>query len=142
MFSFAPSDAGQDLIIVAYFRELARWLWPKILQKSLNAACAFRNSAKRRKDKKKTGGPNGLSRDDAFNHPEKWGGRDCLLPVDRDVVKAIRDKICVDGSIFDFVSKDFAERAEAAFGQLGVQEATPQNGWHIFKDILSILYPA
>ena len=122
-------------------RELAQWLWPAILQRSLNAAASFRNGVKRRKDKKKEGGPNGLSRNDAFDNPEKWGGRNCLLPVDPSVVKATRDEIG-DATILDFVSREFSKRAEAAFSKLGIQEATEANGWFVFKALFKELYPA
>lgn len=134
--SFVPVSA----LLTFGSSELAQWLWSGILQRSLNTAAAFRNSAPRRRDSKKIGGPNGLSRNQAFFDPASWGGRDCLLEVDIDVVRALRDRIG-DESILSFVSLEFSTRAEAALRELGVQEATETNGWYIFKTLLNMLYP-
>lgn len=45
----------------------------------------FRNDARMRTDNDKIG-PSGMSRNEAFSLPEQWGGCDCLLLVDVNVI--------------------------------------------------------
>ena len=72
----------------------------------------FRNGVKMRKDLTKPG-PSGMSRNTAFALPEKWGGRDYLLPTDIEVIREIKAAMGGD-ALLEFVPEDFSIRAQAA----------------------------
>jgi hypothetical protein len=98
----------------------------------------FRNGVCIRKDRNKPG-PSGMSRNDAFSLPSSWGGRNCLLPVDVDIIREI--KVAMGGdSILDFVPAEFSQQAQAAFDFLGISELTYQNVWSVFEAMLPLLY--
>ena len=50
----------------------------------------FHNGATMGKDKMKAG-LSGMSHNEAFSMPKNWGGWDCLLPVDVNVVCGIKE---------------------------------------------------
>lgn len=87
-------------------RELARWLWPKLLQKELDAFMDFRNGVRMRKDKKKPG-PSGMSRREAFTFPEKWGGQNLLLPIPVEAVRELKEQLGGE-ALIQFVSEEYA----------------------------------
>jgi hypothetical protein len=97
-----------------------------------------RNSAKMRKNKEKAG-PSGMSRNEAFSLPEKWEGRDCLLPVDIRVVREMKAEIG-DDTMLNFVSEEFAQRAQAAYDTLTISALTQQNVWHIFRALYPLVF--
>jgi len=88
-----------------------------------------------RKDTKKAG-PSGMSRDQAFTFPERWGGRDCLLPVDVEVIKAMKKDMGGD-ALLEFVSAEFSARAQVVFDGLNISELSFENIWTVF----SLMYP-
>lgn len=92
--------------------ELCQWLWPKLLRTDLDEFMQFRNAVRMRKDKQKPG-PSGMSRNEAFSIPENWGGRNCLLPVDIDVIREIKAAMGGD-ALLDFVAPEFAAQCEEA----------------------------
>lgn len=119
--------------------ELCQWLWPKLLRAELAKFMAFRNGARMRKDNQKPG-PSGMSRNEAFSMPEKWGGRNCLLPVDVNVIREIKEAMGGD-SLLDFTTPEYAAEVKAAYDTLGVSELTPENVWHIFQALYPLVYP-
>ncbi|KAG6875105.1 hypothetical protein C0992_005191, partial [Termitomyces sp. T32_za158] len=116
-------------------QELCRWLWAKLLRKTLKLFMKERNSFKSRKDHNKPG-PSGMSRNVAFKFPERWGGKNCLLPVDIDIIREIKKEMGGD-QLLAFSVPEFAERAEAAYTKLQIQDLMFENVWPVFKD----LYP-
>jgi hypothetical protein len=100
---------------------------------------ATRNAARMRKDKLKAG-PSGMSRDQAFSFPERWGGRDCLLPVDVDVIRTIKMEIGGD-DLLEFVSAEFAAHAQAVYDTLGISELTFENVWAVFTQMYPLVFP-
>ena len=120
-----------------YFSQLLQWLWPKLLQQDLDQFMEFWNGVRMQKDKNKAG-PSGCSRNDAFSLYTKWGGIDCLLPVDVDVVRAMKEFMGGD-DLLSFVPLPFAECAEAAY-ILGI-DVTMSNVWLIFNQLMPILFP-
>jgi hypothetical protein len=98
----------------------------------------FRNGARMRLDKTKAG-PSGMSRNEAFSLPENWGGRDCLLPVDVNVIRELKEAMGGD-DILEFVSEEFAERAQAAYNSLHIRNLTAENVWYIFRELCTLLY--
>ncbi|KAF8812040.1 hypothetical protein BYT27DRAFT_7221251 [Phlegmacium glaucopus] len=118
--------------------ELCQWLWPKLLQHELDQFMEFRNGVRMRKDKNKAG-PSGCSRNDAFSLYEKWGGQNCLLPVDVDVIRKMKEFMGGD-ELLSFVPLAFAERAELTYIALNI-DVTMSNVWLVFNQMLPILFP-
>ena len=84
-------------------------------------------------------GPSGMSRNDAFSLPESWGGRDCLLPIEVGPIRELK-KAMGGEEILQFVSSDYAERADAAYNGLGIAKLTFDNVWAVFKDLFHEMY--
>jgi hypothetical protein len=110
------------------------------LQQELNAFKDYRNGARMRKDKSKPG-PSGMSRDHAYLFPESWGGRDCLLPVDVQVIREMKEALGGD-SLLEFVSAEFANRAQVAYDTLNISKLTFQNVWAVFTQMLPLIGPS
>jgi hypothetical protein len=126
-------------VVLMTFSELCQWLWPMLLRKELKDTIAIRNASKMRKDDNK-GGPSGVSRDIAFTFPERWGGRNCLLPVDVDVIRKLKEDIGGE-ELLDFVSRDFAARAQTIYDTLNISDLTFQNVWAIFDRMYPLMFP-
>ena len=86
---------------------------------------AFRNGVCMRRQKEKPG-PSGMSRNEAFAMPEKWGGRNCLLPVDVDIVRQIKEEMGGD-SLLEFVTDEYSRQAQTAYDTLGIRKLTLEN---------------
>jgi hypothetical protein len=99
----------------------------------------FRNAARMRKDIHKPG-PSGVSRDHAFTFPESWGGRDCLLPVDVEVIRKMKADMGGD-SLLNFVSVEFSERAQVIYDSLDISDLTFENIWAVFSKMFPLLFP-
>lgn len=82
-----------------------------------------------------------MSRNTAFKFPEQWGGENCLLPVDdMDVIREIKKEMGGD-QLLAFATPEFAERAEAAYETLKIQDLTFDNVWHVFEDLYPLVFP-
>jgi hypothetical protein len=81
-----------------------------------------------------------MSRNEAFSLPESWGGRNCLLPVNVDVIREIKAAMGGD-AILNFVSDEFAARAQVAYDSLHISELTLANIWQVFTAMLPLVYP-
>jgi hypothetical protein len=91
-----------------------------------------------RNDNEKAG-PSGMSRNEAFSLPESWGGRNCLLKVDMTIIGELKEAMGGD-EILDFVSKEFSERAQAAYDSLGVDDLNIENVWYVFGDLYRLMF--
>ena len=91
-----------------------------------------------RKDKNKAG-PSGCSCNDAFTLYQKWGGQNCLLPVNVNVVRSMKEFMGGD-ELLSFVPLAFADRAEVAYIALNIN-LTMSNVWLVFNQLLPILFP-
>lgn len=127
-------------VLISIFRsQLSQWLWPKLLRQTLQTFMDERNSFKSRKDRNKAG-PSGVSRNEAFRMPDKWGGRDCLLPIPNpEIIQALKREMGGD-QLLEFVEQDFAHQAQAAYDTLHVQALTLANVWHVFSDLLPLVF--
>ncbi|KAJ6632401.1 hypothetical protein B0H10DRAFT_2159630 [Mycena sp. CBHHK59/15] len=128
---YRSSDANQY--------ELCQWLWPRVLQADLDTYADFRNGVKMRKQSNKPG-PSVMSCNTAFSLPEKWGGRDCLLKVDLDVVRQMKQDMGGDGLIA-FSTPEFAERAQTVYDSLLITKLTQANVWDVFTIMLPLVFP-
>lgn len=98
-----------------------------------------RNSYKSRKDESKAG-PSGMSRNEAFSLPESWGGLNCLMPVDINVIWEMKEALGGD-AILEFVLANFAQHAQDAYDTLNIADLTLKNVWYVFRDLFPILFP-
>jgi hypothetical protein len=80
-----------------------------------------------------------MSRSDAFLDPARWGGRQCLIPVDPALITRIRDDIG-DAQLLEFVTPEFAHQAEEVFANIPhTPVVTRANVWHVFQAMLPLL---
>ena len=98
----------------------------------------FRNGARMRKDNEKEG-PSGMSRNEAFSLPESWGGRNCLLEVDKAIVRELKEAIGGE-KILDFVSVEFSQHVQAAYDTLGIKDLNIGNIWHVFQTLYPLVF--
>jgi hypothetical protein len=101
---------------MAIISELCQWLWPHFLRPDLEKQMTFCNGVRMCHDKSKAD-PSKMSRSEAFSLPESWGGRNCLLPVDVSIIREIKAAMGGD-ALLDFVSPEFAARAQAVYDSL------------------------
>ncbi|KAF8238077.1 hypothetical protein L208DRAFT_1375366 [Tricholoma matsutake] len=108
--------AEEDGVYLSHIPEhvqLCQWLWPKLLQKLAKEFMESRNAYKSRCDCTKPG-PSGMSHNEAYSLPHKWGGWQCLLNVDLDVIHEIKEFISNGEDMFHFplVTVEFERQAE------------------------------
>lgn len=122
--------------------ELCRWLWSKLLRQELATFVEFRNGTRVRKQRDKSG-PSGMSRNTAFSLPEKWGGRDCLLPLRPDQLQIVREiKAAMGGDeLLEFNTVSFRQRAVAAYDSLHIQKLSFENVWDVFDSMYILMFP-
>ncbi|CAK5281247.1 unnamed protein product [Mycena citricolor] len=118
--------------------ELARWLWSRVTQKEVDAAVELRNSTRIRKQKNKNG-PSGISRDMAYTLYEKWGGKECKLPVNVEYVRLLKERLGGE-ALLAFTSEEFTLRAQDTYTQLGLEDVTKENAWIVFGQMLPLLF--
>ena len=145
-----PEHACVDCFLTSHFKanlhgfysQLVQWLWPKLLRKIAGEFMESRNSYKSRRDNTKPG-PSGMSRNEAYSLPHKWGGQQCLLDVDLDVVREIKDFISNGEDLFRFplVTVEFEKAAEDAYETLHIQDLSLTNVWNVFTMMLPLLFP-
>lgn len=99
----------------------------------------FRNGTKMRKDNEKLG-PSGMSRNEAFSLPESWGGRNCLLPVDINVIRELKAEMGGD-SLLEFTSVEFSVCAQTAYDSLHIVNLSFENVWFVFRDLYPLIFP-
>ena len=98
------------------------WLWPPLMQRELDKFCHFANNRRVRKQINKHL-PSGVTPSFSYTFPERRGGRDCLQPVDTEVVEEIlQDVEAEKKALTDWgVSADFVARAEEAARRLDIR---------------------
>ena len=84
-----------------------------------------------------------MSRNEAYSLPHKWGGRQCLLDVDLDVIREIKEFIRNGEDFFRFplVTAEFERQAEEVYQSLNVHELMLSNVWNVFHMMLPLLFP-
>jgi len=89
-------------------------------------------------DKQKTG-PSGMSHNEAFSMLEQWGGHNCLLLIDVNVIHEIKDAMGGD-SLLEFTTAKFSAQCEATYNSLGISKLTAENVWHVFQALYPLVY--
>ena len=125
-----------------YSRQLCQWLWPKLLHKLAKEFMESRNSYRSRRDDTKPD-PSGISRNEAYSLPHKWGGKQCLLEVDLEVVREIKDFMSDGDDMFRFplVTTEFEHEANKVYQALHIQDLSLTNVWNVFCAMLPLLFP-
>lgn len=82
--------------------------------------------------------PSGCTPNEAYNNPGKWGGRDCLIPVE---VKVIDEMITELGGedLLEFVSQVLAKKYEEVYEEIGSPTLSLRTGWTIFSTMLPLV---
>ena len=129
------------LIYLDLSRQLCQWLWPKLLRKLAKEFMESRNAFKSRLNHSKPG-PSGMSRNEGYSLPHKWGGRQCLLEVDLDVVREMKDFFSNGEDLFRFplVTSEFEIQAEEVYEALNIQDLSLSNVWNIFSAMFPSLF--
>lgn len=118
---------------------LFKWLWPKILQRQLDAFVEYWNNHRIRSQPNK---PNisGTTPRHAFTCPGSLGGQDCRIPVEKATVDALRAEIPVSHvDAMRWVDDCFAEQAQNTYERIGSPLLVPACGWSVFRRILTEL---
>ncbi|KAF7364462.1 hypothetical protein MSAN_01107600 [Mycena sanguinolenta] len=92
----------------------------------LDDALTFRNGLKMRLQRDKPG-LSGMSREVAFTLPEKWGGRNCLLPISMDQVRKMKADLG-GAALLEFTGVEFAQRAQVVLDSLQPIKLSLENG--------------
>jgi hypothetical protein len=128
--------------LMNYYRQLCQWLWPKLLRKLLSEFMESRNSYKSRLDRSKPG-PSGISCNEAFSLPHLWGGRQCLLDVNLQVIQELKEIISEGKDVFRFplVTAQFEHEADNVYESLHIRDLSLCNVWSVFSSMLPLLFP-
>ncbi|RDB24968.1 hypothetical protein Hypma_007391 [Hypsizygus marmoreus] len=112
-------DAGTALYVDSNpeHYHLAQWLWSKLIQAELDLLVAKFNTHVIRKDKKKLL-PSGVSPNVAMVLPHKYGGEQCLQPVDIKVVDKLMETI--GSETLEFVTSAYADYAQSVYASLHI----------------------
>lgn len=69
--------------------------------------------------------------------PQKYGGENCLLPVDTDVIDKLMEEIGEDA--VQFVTPEYAEQAQAVYDTLQLGQLSFHNVWLVFLAMLPLM---
>ncbi|KZP06766.1 hypothetical protein FIBSPDRAFT_914630 [Athelia psychrophila] len=119
--------------------ELVQYLWSTLIQEELDTLKERFNNHIVRKDKEKKL-PSGTSPWMAYTLHEKYGGQNCLQPVDRDFVKSVMEDLGGE-DLIRFVSVEYAALAADVMEYVGFGKLTFHNVWLVFSAMMPILYP-
>lgn len=70
---------------------------------------------------------------------EDFGAEYCLQLVDINIIKEIKQKLGGE-ELLQFVNKDVALHCEAMYCALGSPGVTLNNAWHVFSDMLPLVF--
>ncbi len=80
--------------------------------------------------------PSGGTPNDFFATPAHFGGEDLSIPVEADIVEALRTRLTITREeVFKFVDDEFKEIVETKYAFLGSPTITLQNGWDIYAQL-------
>lgn len=120
--------------------ELVQWLWPKLIQQELDRLKSKFNHHRVRWDEHKIN-PSGDTPHMIYKAVEEYGGIDCLQKVDGDVIQKLMDDLESE-DLLQFVTPEFAGKAQEVYDNIGVKKLTFQNVWRVFSHMLPILFPS
>ena len=80
-----------------------------------------------------------MSRNEAYSIPEKWGGRNCLIPVDLSLIREMKEQLG-GPAILEFSSADFSKHARTVYDTLHISKLSFENVWDVFDAMYTRLY--
>ncbi|KAJ7439477.1 hypothetical protein FB451DRAFT_1301899 [Mycena latifolia] len=116
---------------------VALWLWAKIVQLRLDnikRENARHHVRYQRGKLLPTGGRIG----EFYSHPEKWGGRDQLVPVDIAVVDRLIEQY-TPPDLFQFGTDEMVALCEDLYKAVGSLDVSSVNGWAVFTAMIGQL---
>ncbi|KAJ6507923.1 hypothetical protein C8R47DRAFT_62272 [Mycena vitilis] len=120
---------------VPFHRDLFNWIFPPLVQAELDEFRVYWNQHRIR-DQPKKNMPSGHVPADALEHPEFFGGINCLIKVPPETVQDLRSFLTEEVGPRDehlaWVSTEFAAIADAVHESLGHPKITLENSWSIF----------
>ncbi|KJA25629.1 hypothetical protein HYPSUDRAFT_85343 [Hypholoma sublateritium FD-334 SS-4] len=114
--------------------ELVQWLWSKLIQQELDVFVDRQNNHKVRTDNAKMN-PSGVSPNVCHSLYTKYGGEDCLQPVDTDVIHQLMADIGGE-KLIQFVTPEYAAHAQSIYATLNIQSLAFDNVWLIYSTML------
>ncbi|KAJ7512411.1 hypothetical protein B0H11DRAFT_1698749 [Mycena galericulata] len=121
---------------VAFHRDLFNWIFPPLVQAELDDFRTYWNQHKIRPQAEKSM-PSGHVPADALEHPEFWGGINCLIKVPKETFKDLRafltEEVGSREEHLQWVTDDFAAMAENIHKSLGLPKITLENSWEVFR---------
>ncbi|KAL0062901.1 hypothetical protein AAF712_010222 [Marasmius tenuissimus] len=120
-------------------KNLFHWLWPRIVQRSLDDFIEYWNNHPTR-NHRRGNLPSGVRPQLVYDFPEHFGLYNCGIRVDQEDIQVLRATIPRSREeCFRWVPDEFDVAAQLAYGQLGEPELTSTSGWQVFVDMLQIL---
>ncbi|KAF8512925.1 hypothetical protein JB92DRAFT_3168856 [Gautieria morchelliformis] len=105
----------------------AIWLWAQVVQDRLNHV-RDENAVHKVRKQARVILPTRGQIEDFYNNPEKWGGKEMLVPVDEDVI----ERLLLEHTpqrLFQFSTDEGNTLAQALFEQLGRPKVDVRNAW-------------
>ncbi|KAJ7172053.1 hypothetical protein C8R46DRAFT_1073669 [Mycena filopes] len=128
-------EAGNDL-----HEHTSNWIWFPLVQRELDKFCHQQNNHRVRFQADKLL-PSGGTPHEFYTKPEKYGGEQCLIPVDGDVIQELLDG-CEEGyARMRYVEEEFDVIAEEAYTAMGRPAITLHNAWAVFRVLIGQLQP-
>ncbi|KAF9503447.1 hypothetical protein BS47DRAFT_1369535 [Hydnum rufescens UP504] len=139
----STTDCGSETTVQYGFAnalsELAQWLWSTLLQQDIIDVKNKLSSALSRTEKSKVL-PSGVSSDEVYALPEKFGMQNCLQEVDVTVIREIKQAMGGDAILY-FVLPEYAAKAMEVYNGIGAPLLTMKTAWNIFQMLLPLMYP-
>lgn len=120
-------------VSVTPFRNLFRWLWPKIVQIGLDEFVDYFNNKRTRKQHNRIL-PSGVAPNAVFDMPGDYGLEYLAIPVTQEAIDELRTLIDTPREdALRWVSEDFAVVANDVYTSLGSPKLEVLSGWAIFN---------
>ncbi|KAJ7792503.1 hypothetical protein B0H14DRAFT_2930834 [Mycena olivaceomarginata] len=123
---------------VNVLEQTSNWIWFPAIQRSLDQFCE-QNNHRIRKQKNKIL-PSGGTPNEFCSNPTAYGGKDCLILVDEDVIDQLLEEARAEAhEHMRYVDDEFDVLAQEAYMTLGEPEITLQNAWTVFRAMVDQL---
>ncbi|KAJ7036966.1 hypothetical protein C8F04DRAFT_1209932 [Mycena alexandri] len=124
---------------VEFHLPLFYWIFVPLLQAKLEEFRIWWNHHRVRPQKEKNM-PSGHVPADAFDHPQNFGGLDCLIEVPQTAVDDLRSMMTEEVGPRDahlsWFTADFDELAENIYEQIGKPPSTLETAWGVFEKMV------
>ncbi|KAJ7826448.1 hypothetical protein B0H14DRAFT_2817192 [Mycena olivaceomarginata] len=123
---------------VNVLEQTSNWIWFPAIQRSLDQFCEQNNHCIRKQKNKIL--PSGGTPNKFCSNPTAYGGKDCLILVDEDVIDQLLEEACAEAhEHMRYVDDEFDVLAQEAYMALEEPEITLQNAWTVFRAMVDQL---